>query len=219
MPADAQAAGAGPLRGFVVGESDVFDRAAYDAYGRLAGPSVVAHGGVVQFAGSRFQALEGSRAWQRLVGIAFDSMAAAHAWYDSPEYQHARELRLRGARSSIWMIEQTGDPVAVERGRGPAPLAYILGDVTKIHDVGPFKEYLSGVAPSLAAVGGRYLSKGGRIELVEGSWQPRRVVLIEFPSWDVAAAWYGSDAYQPLARLRQGCSDTELVLIEGVRPG
>lgn len=106
----------------------------------------------------------------------------------------------------------------MERGRGPAPPAYILGDVTKIHGVEPFKEYLSGVAASLAAAGGRYLSKGGHIDLIEGSRQPRRVVLIGFPSWDVAAAWYGSDAYQPLARLRQGCSDTQLVLIEGVRP-
>ena len=216
MPADEAAAGEGALRGLVVGESEVFDEAEYRAYRLLAGLSAVHYGGAALWSGGRIEALEGSRTWQRPAGLVFESMAAAHAWHGSPEYRHAHEQRLRGARSSVWLIEQTGHPAPIAPGSGPAPLAYILGEVTAIRDLEPFKEYLRGVAPSLAAVGGRYLTKGGRIDVIEGPWQPTRAVLIEFPSWEIAAAWYRSDDYQPLARLRQGCSDTELVLLEGV---
>ena len=56
---------------------------------------------------------------------------------------------------------------------------------------------------------------GGRFEAVEGEWRPSRLVLIEFPSWDEARSWYFSDAYQELVRVRQGCSHTEMVLVEG----
>ena len=216
MSADTSVPGSGQPHGLVIGESEVFDRAEYDAYRLLGGPSVVRHGGAALFSGPQIEVLEGTRDWQRLVGIVFASTAAAHAWHDSPEYQHAREQRLRGARSSVWLIEQTGDPAPIAPGAGPAPLAYMLGEVTAIHDVERFKEYLHSVGPTLAAVGARYLSKGGRIDLVEGPWQPQRAVLIEFPGRDVALAWYRSDAYQPLARLRQGCCDTDLVLLEGV---
>ncbi len=220
MPADAAAGGTAPgaalPHGLVIGESDVFDRAEYDTYRLLGGPSVVLHGGAALFSGPQIEVLEGTRDWQRLVGIVFASMAAAHTWHDSPEYQNAREQRLRGARSSVWIIEQTGAAAPIAPGRSSTPLAYMLGEVTAIRDVEPFKEYLRSVEPTLAAVGARYLSKGGRIDLVEGPWQPRRAVLIEFPGRDVALAWYRSDAYQPLARLRQGCCDTDLVLVEGV---
>ena len=205
--------------GIVVGESEVFDRAEYDAYRLLGQPSVQLHGGAALWSGARLEVLEGARNWQRQVGIVFASMAAAHAWHDSPEYQHAREQRLKGARSSVWLVEQTGGPEPIAPGRGAQPLAYLLGEVTEIRDSELFREYLAGVAASLAAVGARYVTKGGRIDLVEGPWQPRRVVLIEFSGWDVALAWYRSEAYQPLARLRQSCCDTELVLLEGVPPG
>ena len=210
----------GTLRGIVVGESDVFDPLEYAAYRELGQPSVRLYDGVALWSGATSEVLEGSRTWQRQVGIIFDSLAAAHVWLDSPEYQHAREQRLKGARSSVWTVEQTGEPqhVGIAPAGSATPLAYMLGDVTEIRDSGRFKEYLAGVAPSLAAVGARDLTRGGHIDLIEGPWQPSRAVLIEFPGWDVALAWYRSDAYQPLARLRQSCCDTELVLLDGVPP-
>ena len=158
MPADAAAAGGGTaadgaLHGLVVGESEAFDEAEYRAYRLLAGPSVARHGGAALWSGGRLEVLEGSRGWQRQTGLVFASMAAARAWHTSPEYQHAREQRRRGTHTSIWMIEQTGRPAPIAPGSGPAPLAYILGEVTEIRDLEPFKEYLRGVAPLLATVG------------------------------------------------------------------
>ena len=127
MPADAAAGGTAPgaalPHGLVIGESDVFDRAEYDTYRLLGGPSVVLHGGAALFSGPQIEVLEGTRDWQRLVGIVFASMAAAHTWHDSPEYQNAREQRLRGARSSVWIIEQTGAAAPIAPGRSSTPLA------------------------------------------------------------------------------------------------
>lgn len=214
------AAGEAPLRGFVIGDSDVHDQEAYLAGVALGMTSVAQHGGTVLWAGGRFEHLEGSHAWHRLVGLVFPGVAEALAWHDSPEYAPSKAHRLASARSKIVVLEQTGALAAVAAGPaapGGPPRAYMVGDVTEMHDWERFKEYLRGVGPSLAEIGARYLSRGGRVQAIgDGEWQPTRMVLIEFPSYEAAAAWYRSDAYQPLARLRQSCSETDLVLVEGV---
>jgi uncharacterized protein (DUF1330 family) len=46
-------------------------------------------------------------------------------------------------------------------------------------------------------------------------WNPKRLVIIEFPDMDAARAWHGSDAYAPLIALRQSASDTDIVVVEG----
>ena len=61
--------------------------------------------------------------------------------------------------------------------------------------------------------------RGGRTEVLEGDWSPRRVVVIEFPSWDQLRAWYDSPAYAPLIALRQRTADARLVMVEGVSGG
>ena len=212
------AAGSGPPpRAVAVAEPTIRDGDAYTAYVRAAAPTLAAHGSQVLFATAKLERLEGEREWTRLVSFAFGSLAAAHAWYASPEYQAAIELRRAHVDVSLWFIEQTGEQAEpAVRSPGRPPLAYIHGQVTAIRDAAPFKEYLAGVAPSLAAVGARYLSRGGRIDHVEGAWRPERAVLIEFPSWEAAAAWFASPEYRPLAELRRGCCDTDLVLVEGL---
>lgn len=204
-------------RALAVAEPVVRDTAAYAAYVRAAAPTLGEHGCTVLFANTRVERLEGERAWERLVCFTFAGMAEAHAWYRSPAYQAAIELRRGPVDVGMWFAEQNmgGGPPALA-APGTPPKAYILGQVTGIRNTGPFKEYLRGVVPLLEAVGARYLTRGGRVEHVEGGWRPERVVLIEFPGWDVARAWFDSPDYRPLAELRQGCCDTDLVLVEGL---
>lgn len=76
-------------------------------------------------------------------------------------------------------------------------------------------EYRAGNTDVVAAHGGRFLVRGGALERLEGDWDPLRVVIMEFPDADAARAWYGSPAYAPLRTLRQGASETSLVLVEG----
>jgi uncharacterized protein (DUF1330 family) len=55
-----------------------------------------------------------------------------------------------------------------------------------------------------------------KVEIVEGSWPFTRTVLIEFPSKELARAWYESDEYQAVAGLRQRSATSNLVIVSGL---
>ena len=64
--------------------------------------------------------------------------------------------------------------------------------------------------------GGKYLVRGGAHEVLEGDWNPTRLVLFEFPDMDSARQIIASDEYAPLRKLRQACSTGHIVIVEGV---
>lgn len=208
----------------MLADSTVFDQAEYDAYRFSVLPSVERHGGEFIIRGGRFQRLEGDREWHRLIGLEFASMDALRGWYRSDEYQALKAQRLKGARTDMVFVEETpgaGLPpvAAVTGGSVAAPgaavaPAYLIVDVA-VHDAETFREYSAGSPVAIAQAGGRYLSRGGPFEVAEGTWQPGRLVLVEFPGWDVLLAWYFGDDYQALARLRQSCATTQMVAVEG----
>ena len=55
-----------------------------------------------------------------------------------------------------------------------------------------------------------------KVEIVEGNWPFTRTVLIEFPSKELARAWYESDEYQAVAGLRHRSARSNLVLVSGL---
>jgi len=59
--------------------------------------------------------------------------------------------------------------------------AYVIFDV-EIRDPAQYQEFMNGVKPALEKAGAKYLSRGGALKVYEGDWQPRRIVLLEFPS-------------------------------------
>jgi uncharacterized protein (DUF1330 family) len=71
---------------------------------------------------------------------------------------------------------------------------------------------------SISQYGGRFIARAGKTEVLEGDWQPKRLVLLEFPSVEQARKWWESDEYAPAKALRQATSVGELVIIDGV-PG
>ena len=95
--------------------------------------------------------------------------------------------------------------------------AYLIADIT-ITDPAGFEEYRRQVAPTIAAFGGKYLVRGGKTEPLEGNWNPKRFVIIEFESAARAREWYHSDAYRPAMALRHKSAQVNLLLVEGVSP-
>jgi len=93
--------------------------------------------------------------------------------------------------------------------------AYIIVDVD-IRDRDRYAEYVKAVPPTIAAFGGRFLVRGGRAENLEGGWQPKRIVVLEFDSLERAKAWWASEQYAALKRVRQSASVTEMIVVEGV---
>ena len=53
------------------------------------------------------------------------------------------------------------------------------------------------------------------VEIVEGTWPSGRTVLIEFPSREIARAWYESDEYQAVVGLRHRSAKSNLVIVSG----
>jgi len=72
--------------------------------------------------------------------------------------------------------------------------------------------------PVLAAFGGRYVVRGGALEVMEGAPPPGRMVVVEFPTMDAARAFYGSAEYAPVLKMRLDSTASEVVLVEGVLP-
>jgi len=92
--------------------------------------------------------------------------------------------------------------------------AYCIFDVREIVDGDKLEAYTRDVLATVQAHGGRYLSVGGNCRVLEGSWSPKFLVLIEFPGFEQASAWYGSDEYAVLKRLRQQGSRGDAVIVE-----
>lgn len=98
----------------------------------------------------------------------------------------------------------------------PAPAAFLVVEIADINDEALYAEYRSGVSPGIRAVGGQYLVRGGSLRVLEGTWQPRRLVIIQFGSFEEAQRWWESAAYEPLKRMRQRSTTSNMILVEGV---
>ena len=96
--------------------------------------------------------------------------------------------------------------------------AYVVVQVD-ITDAASYARYRELAPPSIATYGGRYLVRGGPSTILEGSWQPSRLVILEFPDAASARAWWDSPEYAPAKALRQRSASTEMLLIEGSPPG
>lgn len=92
--------------------------------------------------------------------------------------------------------------------------AYIIVQVN-VNDPKRYENYKNMVPPTLKPYGGRFLVRGGAVENLEGSWNPARLVVIEFDSVAKAKAWWGSDEYAEAKALRQATADTEMIVVQG----
>jgi uncharacterized protein (DUF1330 family) len=95
--------------------------------------------------------------------------------------------------------------------------AYVIVDI-EVSDPVRYEEYKRLAAPTVVAFGGRYVVRGGAVHVLEGEWPTARFVVLEFPSAQRAREWWDSDLYRPLRALRQACTNSRMILVEGVSP-
>jgi uncharacterized protein (DUF1330 family) len=93
--------------------------------------------------------------------------------------------------------------------------AYVIFDV-EIRDPARYQEFMAGVKPALEAAGARYLARGGAHKVYEGDWEPRRIVLLEFPSVEAWETFYNGPTYRGLKSIRDECSSARLVSVVGL---
>lgn len=92
--------------------------------------------------------------------------------------------------------------------------AYCFFDIREITDPPKMEEYKKRVFDCVAKFGGRYLTVGGKFEVVEGDWRPVFPVIIEFPNLEQAHRWYDSDEYRDLKKLRLAATKCNAVFMD-----
>jgi uncharacterized protein (DUF1330 family) len=93
--------------------------------------------------------------------------------------------------------------------------AYVVVHV-KVKDPVRYDEYKTLAPASIQQYGGRYLTRGGEVQVLEGDWVPQRLVLLEFPSLERARAWWDSTEYAAPKALRHATAATTMVALEGL---
>ena len=92
--------------------------------------------------------------------------------------------------------------------------AYVIVNI-EVTDPVAFEPYRAAVPPVIARFGGRYIVRGGDLHVIEGEPPLKRLVILEFPNMDAARAFYGSEEYAPLLKLRLAATRSEMVLVDG----
>ncbi len=93
--------------------------------------------------------------------------------------------------------------------------AYVIAD-TAVHDPEGYEEYKALARPIAEQYGGRYLARGGELDVVDAElWAPTRMVVIEFPDLTTARAFARSAEYAPVAELRHKYADSTVVIVDG----
>ena len=92
--------------------------------------------------------------------------------------------------------------------------AYIIVEIEVTDPVG-YEKYKSLAGDTVEKYGGKYIVRGGKTEVLEGDWQPKRIVVLEFPTIDRAKQWLNSEEYREPRKMRHATAKTNMVLIEG----
>src|SRR5262249_44786332 len=97
----------------------------------------------------------------------------------------------------------------------PPMAAYVIVE-TDVTDPEQCEQYRAGSPAAIAAGGGRFLVRGGELVVLEGDWQPPRLVMLEFEDLKAARRWYESAAYQEAKKLREGAASFRAIAVQGI---
>ena len=93
--------------------------------------------------------------------------------------------------------------------------AYVVVDI-EIIDFERYEEYKKMAPDPIAAYGGKYLARGGALEVLEGEHTPQRVVILEFESIERAKQWWDSPEYREARELRHATARSTMLVVEGL---
>jgi uncharacterized protein (DUF1330 family) len=93
--------------------------------------------------------------------------------------------------------------------------AYVIVE-TDVTDPERYEQYKAASPAAIAAGGGRFLVRGGELVVLEGDWQPTRLVMLEFDDLEAAKRWYESEAYQEAKKFREGAANFRAIAVQGI---
>jgi uncharacterized protein (DUF1330 family) len=93
--------------------------------------------------------------------------------------------------------------------------AYVISEVSEVVDPTAMERYRKVAEKTIKQHGGRYLVRGGTWEGLEGEWALERTIVVEFPSWEQAKAWYRSPEYVKARELSSVALKRKMLMVEG----
>jgi uncharacterized protein (DUF1330 family) len=93
--------------------------------------------------------------------------------------------------------------------------AYVVIE-TNVEDPEQYELYKAASPAAVRSGGGRFVARGGELAVLEGDWQPSRLVILEFPDLDAVRRWYDSPEYVEARRLREGAANLRMVAVQGL---
>ena len=93
--------------------------------------------------------------------------------------------------------------------------AYVITDV-EITDARLYGQFMERVTGTIEAHGGKFVARGGEIEIRLGDWTPKRIAILEFDSLQQIRAWLESPEYTALDDIRSRSSNINMVVVEGL---
>jgi uncharacterized protein (DUF1330 family) len=93
--------------------------------------------------------------------------------------------------------------------------AYVIVEI-EIVDPVVYEDYKKQASDTVHKYGGKYIVRGGTTELLEGAPDPKRIVILEFPTMERAKEWLNCEEYREPRRLRHLSAKTRMILAEGL---
>ena len=197
------------MTAYLIGDVEITDPEGFGAYVERVGATLDASGARVLARAGLTEAPEGASPNGVLVIVAFESLERLRAWYQSPDYAELRKLRLATTRSHIFAVQGT------DQAPAGGAAGYVIAQIT-VTDATRYENYKAGAGAAITTFGGRFLSRGGQTEPLEGGPLGERVVVIEFDSFERAAAWYASPEYAAPLAIRKAAADATVWITEGI---
>ena len=96
--------------------------------------------------------------------------------------------------------------------------AYIIVEAD-VHDPVAYEEYKKLSTEAVRKHGATFLVRGGARHVLEGDWQPKRIVVLEFPTAEASHAFYHSPEYEKASEARKHAAKLNIILVEGSERG
>ena len=93
--------------------------------------------------------------------------------------------------------------------------AYVIVEIDIVDPVG-YEEYKKLASATVEKYGGRYIVRGGKTEVLEGDWNPKRIVVLQFDSIEQAKGWLNCEEYREPRKMRHRTARTNMIVVEGV---
>jgi uncharacterized protein (DUF1330 family) len=95
-------------------------------------------------------------------------------------------------------------------------MVYGMWFMQELIDFETLKKYAEKVRGTVELYGGRYLASDGHVEVIEGTYEPKRTVIVEFPNREMLGKWFSSPEYQAILPFRLQGATGAAIVVHGV---